>query len=137
MNSATQGKISEANQKLDEMARALNEADSSKKKLTVEGQDLARQIEDAEAYIAELGKTKISLTTQVRETEYSPLMQSSCRADVCPWRGKCQTDEQYFCTNLVLSQIFFLASYQTSLTGSLSMLSTKMQKGETGLILCM
>ena len=47
------------------MARALNEADSSKKKLTVEGQDLARQIEDAEAYIAELGKTKISLTTQV------------------------------------------------------------------------
>ena len=62
-----QGKIREANQKLDEMARALNEADSSKKKLTVEGQDLARQIEDAEAYIAELGKTKISLTTQVRQ----------------------------------------------------------------------
>ena len=45
----------------------MNEADSSKKKLTVEGQDLARQIEDAEAYIAELGKTKISLTTQVRQ----------------------------------------------------------------------
>merc|ERR1711963_982132 len=65
----TQGKISEANQKLDEMARALNEADSSKKKLTVEGQDLARQIEDAEAYIAELGKTKISLTTQLDDTK--------------------------------------------------------------------
>merc|ERR1739844_393236 len=31
----TQGLIVEANQKLDEMARALNEADSSKKKLTV------------------------------------------------------------------------------------------------------
>ena len=31
-----QGKISEANQKLDEMARPLNEADSSKKKLTVD-----------------------------------------------------------------------------------------------------
>merc|ERR1719222_940454 len=65
----TQGKISEANQKLDEMARALNEADSSKKKLTVEGQDLVRQIEDAEAYIAELGKTKISLTTQLDDTK--------------------------------------------------------------------
>merc|ERR1711981_263766 len=32
----TQGLIVEANQKLDEMARALNEADSSKKKLSVE-----------------------------------------------------------------------------------------------------
>merc|ERR1711863_251874 len=65
----TQGLIVEANQKLDEMARALNEADSSKKKLSVEGQDLARQIEDAEAYIAELGKTKISLTTQLDDTK--------------------------------------------------------------------
>merc|ERR1712226_1350380 len=41
----TQGLIVEANQKLDEMARALNEADSSKKKLQVENQDLQRQIE--------------------------------------------------------------------------------------------
>merc|ERR1712226_161501 len=40
----TQGLIVEANQKLDEMARALNEADSSKKKLSVEKQDLERQI---------------------------------------------------------------------------------------------
>jgi len=42
----TQGLIVEANQKLDELARALNEADSSKKKLQVENQDLQRQIED-------------------------------------------------------------------------------------------
>merc|ERR1711981_942289 len=39
----TQGLIVEANQKLDEMARALNEADSSRKKLQVENQDLCRQ----------------------------------------------------------------------------------------------
>jgi len=64
----TQGKIVEANQKLDEMARALNEADSTKKKLTVEGQDLTRQIEDSETHIADLGKTKISLTTQLEDT---------------------------------------------------------------------
>merc|ERR1711936_6521 len=38
----TQGLIVEANQKLDEMARALNEADSSRKKLQVENQDLTR-----------------------------------------------------------------------------------------------
>merc|ERR1719400_2060085 len=42
----TQGLIVEANTKLDEMARALNEADSSRKKLQVENQDLCRQIDE-------------------------------------------------------------------------------------------
>merc|ERR1719266_2809905 len=40
----TQALIVESNVKLDDLARALNEADSSKKKLTVENQDLTRQI---------------------------------------------------------------------------------------------
>merc|ERR1711973_166920 len=65
----TQGLIVEANQKLDELARALNEADSSRKKLQVENQDLTRQIEETEAAIAALGKNKISLTTQLEDTK--------------------------------------------------------------------
>jgi len=65
----TQGLIVEANQKLDELARALNEADSSKKKLQVENQDLQRQIEETENAIAALGKAKISLTTQLEDTK--------------------------------------------------------------------
>merc|ERR1711944_279856 len=65
----TQGLIVEANQKLDEMARALNEADSSKKKLQVENQDLCSQIEETENAIASLGKSKISLTTQLEDTK--------------------------------------------------------------------
>ena len=65
----TQGLIVEANQKLDEMARALNEADSSKKKLQVENQDLQRQIEETENAIAALGKSKISLATQLEDTK--------------------------------------------------------------------
>merc|ERR1712038_2253571 len=65
----TQGLIVEANQKLDEMARALNEADSSKKKLQVENQDLLRQIEETENAIAALGKNKISLSTQLEDTK--------------------------------------------------------------------
>merc|ERR1719233_2332987 len=65
----TQGLIVEANQKLDEMARALNEADSSRKKLQVENQDLTRQIEETENAIAALGKNKISLTTQLEDTK--------------------------------------------------------------------
>ena len=63
-----QSKIAESNQKLDDMARALNDADSTKKKLTVEGQDLQRQIDDSEILIAELGKAKISLSTQLDDT---------------------------------------------------------------------
>merc|ERR1719436_76780 len=65
----TGGLIVEANQKLDEMARALNEADSSRKKLHVENQDLTRQIEETENCIAALNKNKISLTTQLEDTK--------------------------------------------------------------------
>merc|ERR1719510_807304 len=65
----TQGLIVEANQKLDEMARALNEADSSKKKLQVENQDLQRQIEETENAIAALEKNKISISTQLDDTK--------------------------------------------------------------------
>ena len=65
----TQGLIVEANQKLDELARALNEAESSKKKLSVENIDLQRQIEETENGIAALSKQKISLTTQLEDTK--------------------------------------------------------------------
>jgi myosin heavy chain 6/7 len=61
--------IVEANQKLDDMARALNEADSSRKKLQVENQDLSRQIEETENAIASLGKSKVSLGTQLEDTK--------------------------------------------------------------------
>merc|ERR1712027_235145 len=65
----TQGMIVESNQKLDELARALNESDSTKKKLQVESQDLTRQIEETENSIAALQKNKISLTTQLEDTK--------------------------------------------------------------------
>jgi len=65
----TSNLIVEANQKLDDMARALNEADSTRKRLQVENQDLTRQIDETEAAIAALGKNKISLTTQLEDTK--------------------------------------------------------------------
>merc|ERR1719385_291420 len=65
----TQGLIVESNQKLDELARALNEADSTKKKLQVESLDLTRQIEETENAIGALQKNKISLTTQLEDTK--------------------------------------------------------------------
>merc|ERR1711915_977440 len=65
----TQGLIVESNTKLDELARALNEADSTKKKLQVESLDLTRQIEETENAIGALQKNKISLTTQIEDTK--------------------------------------------------------------------
>merc|ERR1711899_590035 len=65
----TQNLIVEANHKLDGMARALNEADSSRKKLQVENQDLLRQIDETGNAIAALGKAKSSLTTQLEDTK--------------------------------------------------------------------
>ena len=65
----TQALIVESNQKMDEMARALNEADAMKKKLQAEGQDLNRQIEETENSIANLNKNKISLNTQLEDTK--------------------------------------------------------------------
>jgi len=65
----TQGLIVESNQKLDELARALNEADSTKKKAQVESQDLTRQIEETDNAIAALQKNKISLSTQLDDTK--------------------------------------------------------------------
>jgi predicted RNase H-like nuclease (RuvC/YqgF family) len=61
--------IVESNVKLDDMARALNEADSSRKKLQVENQDLTRQIDEVETAIAALSKNKISLGTQLEDTK--------------------------------------------------------------------
>merc|ERR1719225_822361 len=61
--------IVESNTKMDELARALNDADSSRKKLQVESQDLSRQIEETENAIANLQKNKISLSTQLEDTK--------------------------------------------------------------------
>ena len=64
-----QTSIIESSQKLDELARALNEADSHKRRLEVEKSDLERQIEEGENSIAALNKNKISLSTQLEDTK--------------------------------------------------------------------
>merc|ERR1712156_1272529 len=50
-------------------AGALNEAESTKKRLQVENQDLNRQIEELENAIANMNKAKISVTTQLEDTK--------------------------------------------------------------------
>merc|ERR1712158_315407 len=89
--------IVESNVKLDDLARALNEADSSRKKLQVENQDLSRQIDEVEAAIAALGKGKISLTTQLEDTkrlgESDALKAlSKANAEIQLWKSKMETE---------------------------------------------
>merc|ERR1711963_439011 len=62
----TQGLIVEANTKLDELARALNESDSTRKKLQVEAQDLSRQIEETENAIGAEARDRASLLTKFK-----------------------------------------------------------------------
>merc|ERR1740128_1072762 len=84
----TQSLIVEGNGKLDELARALNEADSTSKKLTVEQQDLNRQIEETENALSMLGKNKVSLTTQLADTKSLADAETRDRAALlCKFKG--------------------------------------------------
>ena len=60
------------------MARALNEADSQKKRLEFEKQDLERQKEGENA----LKKTKTSLTTQLEDTKQLGEAEACYRSDL-------------------------------------------------------
>jgi len=78
----TMGAIAESNTRMDELARAINDSDSTRKKLQVENQDLSRQIDDVESAIATLGKNKISLTTQLEDTKRLADAESRDRASL-------------------------------------------------------
>merc|ERR1719230_1109970 len=77
-----QAAIVDSNTRLDEMARALNEAESTKKRLQVENQDLNRQIEELENAIANMNKAKISVTTQLEDTKSLSDAESKDRASL-------------------------------------------------------
>merc|ERR1712158_39995 len=77
-----QASIVDSNTRLDEMARALNEAESTKKRLQVENQDLNRQIEELENAIANMNKAKISVPTQLEDTKSLSDAESKDRASL-------------------------------------------------------
>lgn len=59
--------LAEANAKLDESTRTLNDYDAAKKKLAVENADLLRQLEEADNQITMLTKVKFNLSGQLDE----------------------------------------------------------------------
>merc|ERR1711981_1207037 len=64
-----QQQIYEAQGRLEELQRALHEADGSKRKITVENCDLVHQFEEAERLAAQLSKDRTSLTTQLEDSK--------------------------------------------------------------------
>merc|ERR1712127_985401 len=55
--------------RLEELQRALHEADGSKRKITVENCDLVHQLEEAERNAAQFSKDRTSLTTQLEDAK--------------------------------------------------------------------
>merc|ERR1712168_737423 len=78
----TQGLIAEANSCLDDIARNTNDADTFKKKLTVEQDDLNRQIEETENAIGSNSKSKTSLATQLEDTKRLADSEANDRANL-------------------------------------------------------
>merc|ERR1711902_242 len=64
-----QQQIYDAQGRLEELQRALHEADGSKRKITVENCDLVHQFEEAERTAASLSKDRTSLTTQLEDSK--------------------------------------------------------------------
>ena len=64
-----QQQIYDAQGRLEELQRALHEADGSKRKITVENCDLVHQFEEAERTAATLSKDRSSLTTQLEDAK--------------------------------------------------------------------
>ena len=74
LNLEKQGKmvqqsIYDAQGRLEELQRALHEADGAKRKITVENCDLVHQFEEAERSAASLSKDRSSLTTQLEDSK--------------------------------------------------------------------
>merc|ERR1719242_2485010 len=62
-----QGSTVDANNRLDDLSRNMNDAEASKKRLDVENQDLTRQIEELETGCAQTSKVKSSVATQLED----------------------------------------------------------------------
>lgn len=63
--------LGELRGKLDESNRSLGDFDATKKRLTVENQELTRQLEEAESQVSQLSKLKMSLSTQLEDSKRS------------------------------------------------------------------
>merc|ERR1719397_1840671 len=95
---------------MDELARAMNEADSTKKKLQVEAQDLTRQIEETKRLADAEARDRASLMTKYKmlSTECENLKMrideeadkkndslkalSKAQAEIQLWKSKYETE---------------------------------------------
>lgn len=64
-----QHQLADAQGKLDETHRTINDLDTIKNRLIIENSDLLRQLEEATAQVSQLSKMRISLTSQLEDTK--------------------------------------------------------------------
>jgi chromosome segregation ATPase len=64
-----ESQLSDANAKLDESSRNINELSSAKSKNQTEAADLGRQLEEAESQLSQLTKAKQALQKQLEEAK--------------------------------------------------------------------
>jgi myosin heavy chain 6/7 len=66
---ATAAKLSEAQFRLDEASRNLSDLEAIRNRLSGENGDLERKLDEADSQVAQLNKTKISLETQLADSQ--------------------------------------------------------------------
>merc|ERR1719446_1856890 len=82
VNKQVMNQINDAQAKLDEANRTLNDFDVTKKKLTVENAELLRQLEEAESQNSQLAKLKITLSAQLEDTRKMAEVEGQERAAI-------------------------------------------------------
>merc|ERR1719154_123712 len=82
VNKQVMNQINDAQAKLDEANRTLNDFDVTKKKLTVENAELLRQLEEAESQNSQLAKLKITLGAQLEDTRKMAEVEGQERAAI-------------------------------------------------------
>lgn len=82
MAKALEGQLSEANAKLDEATRTINDMNAQKSRLAAENNDLMRQVEEAESQVNQLTKVKSQLASQLEEAKSSVEDESRVRSSM-------------------------------------------------------
>ncbi|XP_014666990.1 PREDICTED: myosin heavy chain, muscle-like, partial [Priapulus caudatus] len=79
---ALETQLSEANAKLDESARSINDMNAQKSRASNENNDLQRQLEEAESQLSQLTRVKAQLSSQLEEARASTDEESRAKASM-------------------------------------------------------
>ncbi len=110
-----QAQVHDLQSRLDDLQRALAEADGAKRKLLVENCDLQHHAEEADREAARISKDRTSLGTQLDDAKRLADAESRVggarlpdKPNQCPWRPSCSGDGG--CSKVDFFFLFFAAA---------------------------